>query len=112
MDWGGVGALVGKRGGLGLDDMPSAPGLGEGGGGLSMDNPTGPPPLDGLGLRDRLICFLRGRSGGLPSSCLGYLVSHLEDLIELDLLMSEPEGGGEGVSSPLPSPNANPPSPS
>ena len=97
MDWGGVGALVGNRGGLGLVDTPSAPGVGEGGGGLSMDNPTGPPPLDGLGLRDRLICFLRGRSGGLPSSCLGYFVSHLEDLIELDLLMS-PEGGGEGDS--------------
>ena len=109
MDWGGVGALVGKRGGL--DTPPSAPGVGEGGGGLSMDSPTGPPPpLDGLGLRDRLICFLRGRSGGLPSSCLGYLVSHLDDLIELDLLMSL--GGGEGESSPPPSRNANPPSPS
>ena len=110
MDWGGVGALVGNRGGLGLDDTPSAPGVGEGGGGLSMDNPTGPPALDGLGLRERLICFLRGRSGGLPSSCLGYLVSHLEALIELDLLMSL--GGGEGDSSPPPSRNANPPSPS
>lgn len=82
-DWGGVGALVGNR----TADPPSQ--VGEGGGGLSIDRPTGPL---GLGLRDLLICLRRGLRGGLPSSCLGYLESHLEALMEFDLLIGVPSG--------------------
>ena len=59
-----------------------------------MDRPTGPL---GLGLRDLLICFRRGLRGGLPSSCLGYLESHLEALIELDLLMGAPSSSPGAV---------------